>query len=133
MTQHDDRGVVRVFRAVVLVVAVEPDARPDHRHAAVRFGRVEDHLVLAVDPVQPRLERRVGAGGRFGTRLPFQSQRGQSRDSRGRRGGKTTEKSTPVHAKPPSGETVWDRRHRVVDRLVANRSPCPDNRVAGAR
>src|SRR2546425_850326 len=57
--QHDDGRVVRVLGAVVLVVAVEPDARPDDRHPTVHLGRVEQHLVLSGDLVEPRLERRV--------------------------------------------------------------------------
>src|SRR6266851_4779928 len=102
MTQHDDRGVVGVFRGVVLVVAVEPDARPDHRHAAIRLGRVEDHLVLSVDAIEPCLERRVSSRDWIvARRLRLESKRGQPCNSSGRRGGKTTKKPTPVHAKPP--------------------------------
>src|SRR2546425_8726739 len=105
MAKHDDRRVVGVFGAVVLVVAVEPDSRPDHRHAAVRLGRVENHLVLSVDTIEPCLERRVSSSQDriVARRLRLEPKRGQPCDSSGRRGGKTTKKPTPVHAKPPQG------------------------------
>src|SRR5437667_10931626 len=102
MAEHDDRGVVCVLRGVILIVAVEPNARPHHRHAAVRLGCVKDHLVLSVDAIKPCLEGRVSCPDWVvARRLRLESKRGQPCDSGGRRGGETTKKPTPVHAKPP--------------------------------
>ena len=103
MAEHDDRRVLGVLRAIILVVAVEPDARPDHRHSAVRLGRVEEHLVLPSDAIEPGLERRIcpSHDRLVARRLRLEAKRGQPCDSSGRRGGKTTKKPTSVHAKPP--------------------------------
>src|SRR6266704_3898857 len=103
VAEHDHRRVVGVFRPVVLVVAVEPHAWPADRHAAVHLGCVENHLVLPVDAIEPSLERRICASHDrlVAHRLRLEAKRGQPCDSSGRRGGKTTKKPTPVHAKPP--------------------------------